>query len=166
MRPLCLWNQHGWLHVWRERYNASHDVEAECVMDSLTAHAKYIDVKLDLIPAQFYFRVEGDENQWKCTKYTQNVRGKAPKQTHKSESKRGLKLAKFKEENIKSIHQQQKVCMHALLYRLHEDRRNCKNPIAYFTGTKRRCDAHFGQYRQGRHNSRSERQTPDATSRG
>merc|ERR1719362_2552505 len=77
-------------------------------MDSLAAHAKYIDAKLDLIPAKFYFRVEGDENQWKRTKYTQNVRGKAPKQTHKSESKRGLKLAKFKEENIKSIHQQQK----------------------------------------------------------
>ena len=78
-------------------------------MDSLAAHAKYIDDKLNLIPAKFYFRTEGDADQWKRTKYTQNVKGKAPKQNHKSESKRGLKLAKFKEENIKSIHEQQKV---------------------------------------------------------
>lgn len=75
---------------------------------SLAAHAKYIDDKLNLIPAKFYFRTEGDENQWKITKYAQNRAGKAPKQRHKSESKRGLKISKFKEENIKSIHQQQK----------------------------------------------------------
>ena len=78
---------------------------------SLAAHAKYIDDKLNLIPAKFYFRTEGDENQWKITKYAQNRAGKAPKQRHKSESKRGLKISKFKEENIKSIHQQQKVCI-------------------------------------------------------
>lgn len=77
-------------------------------MDSLATHAKYIDQKLELIQAKFYLPAQVDENQWKRTKYSQNVRGKAPKQSHKSESKRGLKLAKYKEENIKSIHEQQK----------------------------------------------------------
>ncbi len=91
----------------RKKTTAAQTREKE--KNSLGSHASYIDAKLELIPAKFYFPAELDENQWKQSKFSQNVKGKAPKQGHKSSSKRGLKIAKFREENMKSIHEELKV---------------------------------------------------------
>ena len=66
----------------------------------------YFDRMIELFPPKLYLPQEPNRDQWK-NKFSHNVKGSAPKQLKKEQSKKGKKL-KFRKDH-KTLKQQQLV---------------------------------------------------------